>query len=488
MRNGTDIVKYLSLIRESARALAHSPFDGNVIVEACSLAERAGIPTNYRLLATAREYAVFQNSGQLAVTLAGRVGNPRVSPAPPLWPLLALLLLGWRDRLSAERVMERAAWLGMETEVERGLAIVAYLFPELQEWTADIPFRMPLWERTLAVPLAARKLAGLANMECPGREGSAPVSSSAFLEETGRPIRWRVTGASRRGGSHVRSGLPNQDAFEYWASADGNTAVMAVADGHGSALCFRSEAGSHVAVTTAVELLRKFATTIRSGQSVCAIADRARALLAEELTQSWRAAVAGDLAAKPFTPAEWASLAALEGWKGQQVVQRHPELAYGSTILAVVATTTYVLCMQLGDGDILFVDCEGDTRRALPKDRQLMPRQTASLWRRDAAAKFRVHVQDGSNDLPVLVFAATDGYAESCKSEHELMEVGQHYLAVVRNAGLNGLEHQLKSFLDQASGTGTADDTTIGFISRLDQNSHTLESVPLGVRHGAWGS
>jgi len=471
MRHGTEITNYVSLIRIGARAVAGLPLGGGVLVEACGLVERAGMPSRCRLLATAREYTFFQNSEQLAVTLAGRVGNPRVSPVPPLWPLLALLLLGWRDRLSAERVMERAAWLGTENEVERGLVIVAYLFPELQEWTADIPFRMPLWERTLAVPLAARKLAALANMECPGREGSAPVSSSAFLEETGRPIRWRVTGASRRGGSHVRSGLPNQDAFESWASADGNTAAMAVADGHGSALCFRSEAGSRVAVRTAVELLSKFATTIRSGQSVSAIADRARALLAEELTQSWRAAVAGDLAAKPFTPAEWANLAALEGWKGQQVVQRHPELAYGSTILAVVATTTYVLCMQLGDGDILFVDSEGETRRALLKDEQVVPKQTASLWRRDAAAEFRVHIHEGSDDLPALIFAATDGYADSYESDHELMEIGRNYLGIVRNEGFDKVEHRLKNFLDQASWSGTGDDTTIGLISRLERIS-----------------
>src|SRR5205809_5350581 len=471
MRHGTETTNYVSLIRIGARAVAGLPLGGGVLVEACGLVERAGMPSRCRLLATAREYTFFQNSEQLAVTLAGRVGNPRISPTPPLWPLLALLLLGWRDSLSAERVMERAAWLGMETEVERGLAIVAYLFPELQEWTADIPFRMPLWERTLAVPLAARKLAALANMECPGREGSAPVSSSAFLEETGPPIRWRVTGASRRGGSHVRSGLPNQDAFESWASADGNTAVMAVADGHGSALCFRSEAGSRVAVTTAVELLRKFATTLRSGQSVCAIADRARALLAEELTQSWRAAVASDLAAKPFTSAEWASLAALEGWKGQQVVQRHPDLAYGSTILAVIATTTYVLCMQLGDGDILFVNSEGETRRALPKDDQVVPKQTPSLWRPDAAAEFRVHIDEGPEDLPALIFAATDGYADSYESDHELMEIGRNYLGIVRNEGFDKVEHRLKNFLDQASWSGTGDDTTIGLISRLERVS-----------------
>ena len=218
MRHGTEITNYVSLIRIGARAVAGLPLGGGALVEACGLVERAGMPSRCGLLATAREYTFFQNSEQLAATLAGRVGNPRISPTPPLWPLLALLLLGWRDSLSAERVMERAAWLGMETEVERGLAIVAYLFPELQEWAADVPFRMPLWERTLAVPLAARKLAGLANMECPGREGSAPVSSSAFLEETGRPIRWRapVRRQERSPGPHHSVGLSRAGPRPQW--------------------------------------------------------------------------------------------------------------------------------------------------------------------------------------------------------------------------------------------------------------------------------
>src|SRR5437016_13558098 len=149
MRHGTELTNYVGLIRIGARAVAGLPLGGGALVEACELVERAGMPIRYRLLATAREYTVFQNSEQLAVTLAGRVGNPRISPTPPLWPLLALLLLGWRDSLSAERVMERAAWLGLATEVEGGLAIVVYLFLALHEWSAVVPVRMPHWESTL---------------------------------------------------------------------------------------------------------------------------------------------------------------------------------------------------------------------------------------------------------------------------------------------------------------------------------------------------
>src|SRR5437762_3460246 len=75
-------------------------------------------------------------------------------------------------------------------------------------------------------------------------------------------LMWRITGGSWRGISHVRSGLRNQDAIKYSLSPAGDAAVLAVADGHGSALSFRSDLGSRFAVETAVELLEQFA---RSG-------------------------------------------------------------------------------------------------------------------------------------------------------------------------------------------------------------------------------
>jgi hypothetical protein len=165
MRNDIELSQYLDPIRRGAWALRRSPFAPQSLLEACSFVDCAGLPSAYRLLATARNYERFHNGEQLAVTLAGRVGNPRVSPVPPLWPLLALLLLRWRDTLSAEQLLQRAAKLEAEDQVHRGLSIVAYLFPELQGWLATVPVRMPLWEKTFAVPLAARKLVLLEKMD-----------------------------------------------------------------------------------------------------------------------------------------------------------------------------------------------------------------------------------------------------------------------------------------------------------------------------------
>jgi hypothetical protein len=164
MLNGAETLKYTNSIRRIAQAAARSPFTNDAFVRACSSAELAGMPRTDRLSTTAREYAVFPSGEQLAVTLAGRVGNPRISPVPPVWPVLALLLLGWRNTFSIEQVMERSA-LGADQDVHRGFAIVGYLFPELENWIADMRLNIPLWERRLAVPLAARKLVLLEKMD-----------------------------------------------------------------------------------------------------------------------------------------------------------------------------------------------------------------------------------------------------------------------------------------------------------------------------------
>jgi serine/threonine protein phosphatase PrpC len=464
MRPNGEIFTHVHLIRREASATGSMPLNGDAFVQACLNAEAAGFPRTYHMPATAQEYALFRTGEQLAVTLAARVGNPHVSPIPPLWPLLGVLLLGWRHAIPAKRVMQTAAEYRNREHVERGLAIVAYLFPELEGWLADVQLKIPHWEKAIAVPLAARKLIQLQ----PGAYSESPVARHV------RQIPWRVTGASRRGHIHFESGLKNQDAIKYVASSDAATVVLALADGHGANFCFRSHTGSQLAVDTASELLQQFAQSVSADESASLIANRATTVLAHELTQSWRAAVHSDLEKRPFTVEEWNSLAASEGWNGQYMVRRRPELAYGSTVMAILATGTYVLSIQLGDGDILFVDMQGYTRRVIPKD-PIRRKQTASLSRRTAASELRVHVQDRIEGFPAVILAATDGYANSYKSDEQFLEIGREYLRLVSAEGFQGVERRFKSFRDETSPNGCGDDITIGLLSRFDRDERTLE-------------
>ena len=154
---GRELLKHIHPIRSRSRKVARLPFSGSDLVAASRRIEEAGLSEGYRLAKTAREYVVSQDCEEVIVRLASRIGDPRIAPVPPLWPLLAMVLFEWRHDISASGVLALANMMGFQEEVERGLAVVTYLFPELQRWMTRTP-GIPFWERALAVPLSARKL------------------------------------------------------------------------------------------------------------------------------------------------------------------------------------------------------------------------------------------------------------------------------------------------------------------------------------------
>jgi hypothetical protein len=94
----------------------------------------------------------------LIALFAGYVGDPTRSPSPPMWPHLGLAMLLWRDRVSVDQVLDVGSRLGQRDEIERGLAILAHIFPELSNWSALGTLNIPKWERKFAIPIAARRL------------------------------------------------------------------------------------------------------------------------------------------------------------------------------------------------------------------------------------------------------------------------------------------------------------------------------------------
>ena len=94
----------------------------------------------------------------LVVLLAARVGDPESSPTPPQWPHLATALLASQDALDVETVLELAAELELAPKVHRGLAAARQLGPELGRHVPDERLEIPWWERTIALPIAARRL------------------------------------------------------------------------------------------------------------------------------------------------------------------------------------------------------------------------------------------------------------------------------------------------------------------------------------------
>jgi hypothetical protein len=97
--------------------------------------------------------------GELQVVLlAARVGDPESSPLPPFWVHLALALGRYKGKISWDEVHRVAQHLNLEEQVARGLAVEQRLMPWVLKGQFVKPNGLPLWERALAVPLAAKRL------------------------------------------------------------------------------------------------------------------------------------------------------------------------------------------------------------------------------------------------------------------------------------------------------------------------------------------
>jgi pSer/pThr/pTyr-binding forkhead associated (FHA) protein len=262
----------------------------------------------------------------------------------------------------------------------------------------------------------------------------------------------------------VRSNAPNQDAVRWRLDpSSGDVLVVAVADGHGSAKSFRSHLGARLAVATATELLWDRIADVQAAHNPQQDADSVRSLL-PELTERWALEVRAELRRRPFDAAELGRLEERASSAGLAELERNPLLAYGATLLAVLVSRAAVHYLQLGDGDILAVWRNGEVRRPLPADRQLIANETTSLCQPNAWRQFRMG-SASLDDAPRLVLLSTDGYANSFASDDEFLQVGSDLLAMIERDGLEAVEGSLEGWLNETSEHGAGDDVSLAIVS-----------------------
>src|SRR5207248_2208860 len=147
---------------------------------------------------------------------------------------------------------------------------------------------------------------------------------------------WQVITASARGSAHRASGAPNQDAVASQAVPGG--VVAAIADGHGHIRHFRSADGAALAASVACQAASQAAAKLAADAAADAAGDEEATLAGQELAQTmlagWRAAVTGQIEARPFTKEEQFVLS---------LATDSPLIPYGSTLLVVVITGRWLV-------------------------------------------------------------------------------------------------------------------------------------------------
>lgn len=239
------------------------------------------------------------------------------------------------------------------------------------------------------------------------------------------------------GASHLRTGKPCQD--EVGVLVAGQSFALAVADGHGSSK--HAEVGARLAVQVTLPALVRFAEDLGTRSSNLAEVQRyAEHPLRVQIVREWAARV-----------------------RGKAGTDEVALLDYGSTLLFALATPSFLMLGQLGDGDVLLVEGDGTTRTPLPADPTAFADETPSLCQHEAWQALRVLVLPPPADESLLLIS-TDGYSKSYATDAVFHQVGPDYLDLVRADGLSALQPHLRGFLEQVTTQGSGDDIALGLL------------------------
>jgi hypothetical protein len=267
-----------------------------------------------------------------------------------------------------------------------------------------------------------------------------------------------VFGGSALGGRHVTTGAPNQDAWgtETIVRDDEEHVIMAVADGHGGSRYVRSDVGSKLAVSVAIEVVRE-AVELGVLDGPTRKVEKALADLPANLVATWSKRCLEHLAQHPFTSEEEA--------RAGEPVHIDPLLSYGSTILIGILSPNRCFLLQLGDGDSLVALDNGRMVQPLPADDRLTGSETTSLCLPDAERDFRVATVE--NPVPTLVVLSTDGYGVAFADPEWRQSVVSDLLNQLRNRGPGQVQAALPKWLEESATVG-GDDATLAMAYRPD--------------------
>jgi hypothetical protein len=251
--------------------------------------------------------------------------------------------------------------------------------------------------------------------------------------------------------------MPNQDSVAHQVMGGPVGAVVAaVADGHGHARHFRSAVGSALAVDVACRAASRLATVLSGCRPDDEVAAAVRDDLAQAIVLDWRAAVARRLEAEPYTAQEQSAL---------DLAGDGPEVPYGTTLLLAIITARWLVCAQIGDGDLLAILPDSRSFYPLPGDSRLDGQRTTSLCQADAVASFRTSVHDLDARPVLAVLLATDGYGNAQAAEAWQPGVAADLARFAADHDHAWFGHQVPAWAERcASADGSGDDTTIALL------------------------
>ena len=264
----------------------------------------------------------------------------------------------------------------------------------------------------------------------------------------------KIYGESVKGASHKRSGMPCQDSFRTEEYSD-DLAIIAVADGHGSEKSPLSKNGSQMAVNAFCRIMDNYRSNYADSiDDLITYLNRDGAIhFAKEVCEEWQRRVKESFYKKKEFTAPTSEDGATEWTKVYQM--------YGTTLLGMLVSKTFVFAFQIGDGDIMMVD--NDSISPVVESEKILGVETHSLSKTDAwkHAVTSVRKRDADQGMPYMFMMSTDGFANSYTSDDEYKKTCRDYFDMVKEHGFETVCGNLKKWLSETSELGCGDDITV---------------------------
>ena len=299
------------------------------------------------------------------------------------------------------------------------------------------------------------------------------MTSGEPVPSEGGCAHWKCYTETVRGAAHIRQQKENQDAAKTYVDTGNAYLIVAVADGHGGEKYTRSKLGADFAVEAAISVCRELLMSQPLESFWVGLQpDEVKRLLCRRIVGEWNRLVSEDIATQglPETPEQ-----------DNPSTRHRPGIqptfvAYGSTLLAAVITSSFALLTQIGDGDIVMVDPNGEISRPLEEDDRSFANETCSLCMPDAWDEFRTNVIPFEKTDAALFLLTTDGYSNSFKAEEDFQKVARdiHRILYIEQGpedGRNELEANLPAWLRETTENGSGDDISVGLLYRTDCTS-----------------
>ena len=232
-------------------------------------------------------------------------------------------------------------------------------------------------------------------------------------------MHYRTLSHSVHGKKYIDLGWPCQD---YSGQIElNNLQVIAIADGHGSNDCFRSQIGSMLAVRTILNQAKNAFSTLEFNN----FDDTTIRYFKHSIWTKWREEVRHDwdthlLENKTLGENECRYNAVSDKYKNRYAsadsteIEKYLYHAYGTTLICAISISKQVLLLQVGDGTCVVMDGTGEFSTPLPPDEDNFLNVSFSLCdvnEYNADAKIRHAVLDCENNelSPVAIFLSSDG-------------------------------------------------------------------------------